>query len=146
MIFFGVNCCTLFHTQNEEKSQKISTCIRITHTHTRIRKYVMVGEIPKTNPDLSAQFWTILGTLVRIRTKFGKDSMMSPSLLRKGRSLPAGRRSEDFQLSAHVVRGRPGEGSIAPSAAMWLLYLPFSSASLNIRFDCLLISLCLSDD
>ena len=29
--FFGVN--TLFHTKNEEKSQKISTCIRI---HTRV--------------------------------------------------------------------------------------------------------------
>ena len=31
--FWGQNCCTLFHTQNEEKSQKISTCIRI---HTRV--------------------------------------------------------------------------------------------------------------
>ena len=32
--FWGQTCFTLFHTQNEEKSQKIST---------RIRKYVMVG-------------------------------------------------------------------------------------------------------
>ena len=31
--FWGQNCCTLIHTQNEEKSQKISTCIRI---HTRL--------------------------------------------------------------------------------------------------------------
>ena len=31
--FLGQTCCTLFHTQNEEKSQKISTCIRI---HTRV--------------------------------------------------------------------------------------------------------------
>ena len=31
--FWGQTCCTLFHTKNEEKSQKISTCIRI---HTRI--------------------------------------------------------------------------------------------------------------
>ena len=29
--FWGQTCCTLLHTQNEEKSQKISTCIRI-HT------------------------------------------------------------------------------------------------------------------
>ena len=29
-----------FHTQNEDKSQKISTCIRNTHKHTCIRKYV----------------------------------------------------------------------------------------------------------
>ena len=27
--FWGQTCCTLLHTQNEEKSQKISTCIRI---------------------------------------------------------------------------------------------------------------------
>ena len=32
--------CALFHTQNEEKSPKISTCIRI---HTHLRKYVMGG-------------------------------------------------------------------------------------------------------
>ena len=31
--FWGQTCCTLFHTKNEEKSQKISTCIRI---HTRV--------------------------------------------------------------------------------------------------------------
>ena len=31
--FWGQTCCTLLHTQNEEKSQKISTCIRI---HTRV--------------------------------------------------------------------------------------------------------------
>ena len=31
--FWGQTCCTLFHTQNEEKSQKISTRIRI---HTRV--------------------------------------------------------------------------------------------------------------
>ena len=31
--FWGQKCCTLFHTQNEEKSKKISTCICI---HTRV--------------------------------------------------------------------------------------------------------------
>ena len=31
--FWCQTCCTLFHTQNEEKSQKIGTCIRI---HTRV--------------------------------------------------------------------------------------------------------------
>ena len=35
--FWGQTCCTLFHTKNEEKSQKISTCIRLcayTHAYT----------------------------------------------------------------------------------------------------------------
>ena len=31
--FLGQTCCTLFYTKNEEKSQKISTCIRL---HTRV--------------------------------------------------------------------------------------------------------------
>ena len=31
--FWGRKCCTLFHNQNDEKSKKISTCMRI---HTRV--------------------------------------------------------------------------------------------------------------
>jgi len=39
--FWGKKCCTLFHTENEELSKKIGTCICI-HTLV-IRKYVTGG-------------------------------------------------------------------------------------------------------
>ena len=55
----GQKCCILFHTQNEEKSKKISTCIRI-HSHVCAKTWWW-GQICPPSPEsnrVKTSAWT----------------------------------------------------------------------------------------